>query len=56
MQYKKICLLNPQKNFSAKLAPLAHIKKQVRRGVLELNQFPPILNDNRGSFTKPTGW
>ncbi len=53
---KKICLLNPQKTFSSRLAQLANQKKQVRKGALEVSQFPPILKDIKGSFSKPDDW
>lgn len=36
--------------------PHARFVKQIRHGVLARSQFPNVLADIRGSFSKPAGW
>ena len=49
-------LLNPQKYPSHALLPHVAFIKQIRPGVLAKSQFPPMLQDLRGSFSKPASW
>jgi hypothetical protein len=53
---KKVGILNPQKNPSRALLPHIDFIKQIRAGVLRASQFPPVLQDDHGTFVKPTGW
>jgi NYN domain len=53
---KPVGILNPQKNPSKALLPYATFFKQIRHGVLAKSQFPLMLMDKRGSFSKPTSW
>jgi uncharacterized LabA/DUF88 family protein len=53
---KDVGLLNPQKHPSMALKPHVRFIKQIRAGALSKCQFPPILNDAGGSFSKPSGW
>jgi hypothetical protein len=53
---KPVGLLNPHKNPSVALLPHVLFVKQIRKGVLAKSQFPTILSDSQGSFSKPIGW
>jgi len=53
---KPVGILNPHRVPSVALLPHALFVKQIRQGVLARSQFPRILNDSRGSFSKPSGW
>jgi hypothetical protein len=49
-------ILNPQKTPSRELLSVATFTKQIREGVLRESQFPVVLQDANGSFTKPDTW
>lgn len=49
-------LLNPHKHPSKKLGTIVTFIKQIREGVLKNSQFPAILTDANGTFSKPAGW
>jgi uncharacterized LabA/DUF88 family protein len=49
-------LLNPHKNPSVRLLPIASFYKPVRSGVLAVSQFPEQMQDLRGQFHKPPDW
>jgi hypothetical protein len=54
---KPVGLLNPQrKHPSVALSPHVTFIKQIRAGVLAKSQFPPILTDRNGTFSKPAKW
>ncbi len=53
---KPVGLLNPHKYPSVALLPNAKFIKQIRKGVLAKSQFPEVLIDAQGSFSKPTNW
>jgi len=53
---KPVGLLNPQKHPSRALLPHVLFMKQIRPGVLAKSQFPLLLTDARGSFSKPASW
>ena len=53
---KPVGLFNPQKHPSRVLLPHIAFVKQIRPGVLAKSQFPPVLTDSRGSFSKPASW
>ncbi len=53
---KQIGLLNPQKHVSVTLAPHVRFVKHIRAGVLAKCQFPQVVYDVNGSFSKPMGW
>jgi hypothetical protein len=49
-------VLNPQRNTSIALLKAASFYRPIRQGVLKVSQFPPILTDATGTFTKPSTW
>jgi uncharacterized LabA/DUF88 family protein len=49
-------VLNPQKKPSVVLQREANFFRPIRQGPLSASQFPTILTDARGSFTRPSGW
>jgi uncharacterized LabA/DUF88 family protein len=53
---KKISILNPQERPSRKLLQVTGFIKQIREGSLAVSQFPPVLTDKKGSFSKPDTW
>ena len=53
---KAIGILNPQKNVSQALRPLAHFIKPIRGGALANAQFPNMMTDPTGQFQKPARW
>ncbi|MBU0510200.1 MAG: NYN domain-containing protein [Chloroflexi bacterium] len=53
---KPVGLLNPQKNLSVVLLPHVMFVKNIRKNILKNSQFPPILADNNGRFSKPNTW
>jgi len=53
---KAIGILNPQRNVSQALRPLAHFIKPIRGGALANAQFPPAMTDAVGAFQKPARW
>ena len=53
---KPVGILNPHKTPSVALLPHAKFVKQIRRGVLARSQFPNVMTDAHGSFSKPSAW
>jgi uncharacterized LabA/DUF88 family protein len=53
---KPVGLLNPQKHPSAALLPQVKFVKNIRQKVLRESQFPPVLMDRNGRFSKPPTW
>jgi len=53
---KPVGILNPHRVPSVALLPHARFIKQIRRGVLARSQFPKVLTDNHGTFSKPVRW
>jgi len=53
---KPVGLLTPQKHPSRALTPHVSFVKRVRSGVLAASQFPLLLTDSRGTFSKPASW
>lgn len=53
---KTIGILNPHKNASRALQPLAHFMKPIRANALRNAQFPDDMCDATGAFHKPRGW
>ena len=53
---KPVGVLNPQKRPSRMLEQHATFYKHIRPGVLAASQFPRMLTDERGTFSKPVGW
>ena len=53
---KPVGILNPYRVPSLALLPHAKFIKQIRRGVLARSQFPNVLRDHQGAFSKPAGW
>lgn len=58
-QLLPVGLLCPQQNrkkVSRELLSVVSFHKLIREGALSAGQFPPIMQDRRGQFTKPPGW
>ena len=53
---KKVGVLNPQKRPSRAILPHIDFIKQIRSGVLRESQFPSVMRDAIGRFTKPADW
>ena len=53
---KKVGVLNPHPNPSRALLPHIDFIKKIRAGAVAASQFPPILTDAQGKFTKPAAW
>jgi len=49
-------ILNPHPKPSEALLPHLSFLKQIRRGALARCQFPAVLTDKHGRFSKPAGW
>ena len=49
-------IMNPHRYHSKTLQPLATFLKRIRQSDLILSQFPPVMHDARGTFTKPSYW
>lgn len=49
-------ILNPHRHPSRTLLRYCSFMKQIRAGVLASSQFPPILTDAIGTFSKPASW
>jgi hypothetical protein len=53
---KPVGLLNPQQNPSVALLPYVMFVKNIRKNVLKNSQFPSVLSDGNGKFSKPETW
>lgn len=53
---KKVGILNPHLHPSIDLRRHARFFKTIRRGALAKCQFPRVLADAHGTFTKPASW
>ena len=53
---RKVGILNPHQKASRALLPHIDFIKPIRTGVLRASQFPPVMKDERGTFTKPADW
>src|SRR5713101_5637451 len=49
-------ILNPHQYHSKILQPLATFLKRIRQADLIVSQFPPAMQDAKGTFTKPASW
>lgn len=49
-------ILNPHPKLSKALLPHVTFFKQIRRGLLAKCQFPSVLTDGEGTFSKPSTW
>jgi hypothetical protein len=47
---------NPHQYHSKSLQTLATFLKRIRQADLLTSQFPPVMNDAKGTFTKPSSW
>ena len=54
--HKKVGILNPHSHPSRAILPHIDFIKPIRAGVLRAAQFPPMLTDAHGTFSKPKGW
>jgi len=53
---KPVGMLNPHKKPSYALRTQCSFYKPIREGVLQSSQFPPTLQDAKGTFSKPKEW
>ena len=53
---KIVGALNPHQNPSRAMLPHLDFYKPIRKGVLQASQFPNVLTDQHGNFTKPPTW
>ena len=53
---KPVGVFHPHQKPSSRLRKSASFHRQIRQGVLGASQFPAMLSDHQGSFTKPPGW
>lgn len=53
---KTVGILNPHKHPSFELRRHSRFFKQIRSSALASSQFPPTLNDAKGTFHKPPAW
>lgn len=53
---KQVGILNPHQHPAAVLTKAAHFVKTIRSGALRASQFPAVLSDARGTFSKPASW
>ena len=53
---RKVGILNPHPRPSRALLPHIDFIKQIRAGALRASQFPHVLQDAHGTFTKPASW
>jgi hypothetical protein len=51
-----ICIINPHRHHSRELQQYAMLVKRIRQGHLLASQFPSIMADHKGSFSKPPTW
>ncbi|MGQ9682658.1 MAG: NYN domain-containing protein [Anaerolineae bacterium] len=55
----RVVLVPTQRDFrklNRKLLQAASCVKRIRENVLFLSQFPPVMSDANGTFSKPTSW
>ena len=53
---KQILILNPHKNHSVELKRYSDSCQHITPAVLQASQFPNIMNDANGQFSKPIVW
>lgn len=53
---RTVGVLNPHEHPSRMLQKHATFMKPIRKGVLSASQFPTVLHDEHGEFTKPASW
>jgi uncharacterized LabA/DUF88 family protein len=53
---KRVGVLNPQKHPSRAILPHIDFIKQIRSGALGASQFPDLMQDETGLFSKPKSW
>jgi NYN domain len=49
-------VVNPRGQPSRELRGVSTFYKPIRQGLLEASQFPPTLEDEQGTITKPEAW
>ena len=55
----RVVLVPTQRDFrklNRNLLQAASCVKRIRESVLFLSQFPPVMSDANGTFSKPTSW
>lgn len=52
----RVGILNPHQHHSVTLKGLATFVKRIRQHHLITSQFPMVMNDAKGTFTKPSSW
>lgn len=53
---RQVILLNPRRNTATDLQGIADYHRVVRLGPVKSSQFPDIMEDANGTFTKPESW
>ena len=53
---KKLRLISPHQKKSAKLCQIADYITGIKKSHLRDSQFPEVLSDSKGQFTKPISW
>ena len=53
---KQVGVYDPSKNHSFRLAQAATWYRSIREGPLSASQFPSVLQDDKGTITKPSSW
>lgn len=52
----KVRIVNPRKSLAYDLRGIADFYSNIRLGMLQQSQFPPIMSDAVGTFSKPARW
>lgn len=52
----RVAIVNPRRKTAFDLQNIADEYKQIRFGVVQASQFPPVLTDANGTITKPATW
>ena len=52
----EVGILHPHRRRVSELSQVAKFYRPIREGVLRVSQFPPTLEDARGTITKPKTW
>jgi uncharacterized LabA/DUF88 family protein len=53
---QNVRIVNPRKFLAYGLRGIANFYSNIKLGMLKQSQFPPIMSDAIGTFSKPAGW
>jgi len=53
---KHVAILNPHEDHAAVLKPVVNFMRRITERHVRASQFPPTLQDEAGSFSKPAAW